>query len=60
MSKEKFESLFKNELTKEDAREFLVNLYNKGESSQDIANAAEVMREHSIKLPISEDLLYFH
>ena len=51
-----FEKLFENKLSEEDAREFLVNLYNKGESSQDIANAAEVMREHSIKLPISEDL----
>ena len=56
MSKEMFERLFKNELNEEEAKEFLVGLYKKGESSNDIANAATVMREHSVKLPVSEKL----
>ncbi|HGZ70921.1 MAG TPA: anthranilate phosphoribosyltransferase [Nitratifractor sp.] len=56
MSKEMFEKLFQNELSQEEAKEFLVELYRKGESGSDIAAAAEVMREHSIKLPVSEGL----
>ena len=56
-NKEKFEQLFNNELSTNDARDFLVELYNKGESSTDIANAASVMREHSIKVDLSEELL---
>jgi len=55
-AKEKFEKLFKNELSEEEARNFLVSLYEKGEEASEIAAAAEVMREHSIKLPVSEDL----
>jgi anthranilate phosphoribosyltransferase len=55
-TKEKFEKLFNNELSTEDARAFLVELYEKGESSEDIAMAASVMREHSVKLPISDAL----
>jgi len=56
MSKEMFEKLFNNELSEDEARDFLVELYKKGESSSDIANAASVMREHSIKLPVSKEL----
>jgi len=53
MSRDMFEKLFKNELSESEAKEFLVELYKKGESSEDIANAASVMREYSIKLPVS-------
>lgn len=53
---EQFQALFENRLSTSDAREFLIDLYNKGESSEDIAIAAKVMREHSIKLPISKEL----
>ncbi len=56
MSKEMFEKLFNNELSESEARDFLVELYKKGESSSDIANAASVMRKHSIKLPVSKEL----
>jgi len=55
-TKEKFEKLFNNELSTKDARAFLVELYEKGETSEDIAMAASVMREHSVKLPISDTL----
>ncbi len=56
MSREMFEKLFNNELSQNEARDFLVELYKKGESGSDIANAASVMREHSIKLPVSKEL----
>jgi anthranilate phosphoribosyltransferase len=51
-----FQALFENRLSTSDAKEFLIDLYNKGESAEDIAIAAKVMREHSIKLPISKEL----
>lgn len=54
--KEKFEKLFANEMSEEEARDFLVSLYEKGESPEEIAAAAEVMRSHSIKLPVPEEL----
>ena len=43
-------------MSESQAREFLVNLYEKGESGEDIAAAASVMRAHSVKLPLSEAL----
>ena len=54
--KKEFEKLFANELATEDARELLIKLYKKGETSEDIATVASIMREHSIKLPISKEL----
>jgi len=55
-TKEAFERLFNNEMSTEEARAFLVDLYEKGESGSDIAAAASVMREHSIKLSLSDEL----
>ncbi len=55
-NRDKFEKLFNNKLEVNEAREFLIELYNRGESSEDIAIASQVMREHSIKLPISKEL----
>lgn len=55
-TKEKFEKLFNNELETEEARQFLIDLYKKGETGEEIAIAASVMREHSVKLPMSEEL----
>jgi len=55
-TKEAFERLFNNEMSTEEARGFLVELYEKGESGSDIAAAASVMRQHSIKLSLSEEL----
>ena len=54
--KEQFERLFNNEMDTQEAREFLKSLYQKGESAKDIASAVEVMREHSIKLPLPVEL----
>jgi len=51
-----FEKLFANELSPDEAREFLIDLYERGESAEDVARAAKIMRERSIKLPIPKDL----
>jgi anthranilate phosphoribosyltransferase len=55
-TKDIFTKLFKNELDESVAKELLVSMYSKGESYEEIAAAAEVMREHSLKLDISDDL----
>ncbi|MRJ02408.1 MAG: anthranilate phosphoribosyltransferase [Epsilonproteobacteria bacterium] len=51
-----FERLFNGGYTPEEARALLIQLYERGESSQEIAEAARLMRERSIKLPIPEEL----
>lgn len=55
-TKEKFQRLFDNQMSQDEARDFLIELYNKGESSDDIAICAKIMREHSIKIPLSDEL----
>ncbi len=52
VAKKRFEDIFKNRISPEDAKKYLVQLYEKGESAEEIAAATEVMREHSIKLII--------
>lgn len=54
--KKQFEKLFDNQMSQEEARTFLVKLYEKGESGAEIAAAASVMRAHSIKLDLSDEL----
>ena len=55
-TKYRFEKLFNNELSTQEARTFLIELYQRGETSHEIATAASIMREYSIKLPISKEL----
>ncbi len=55
-TQEQFEKLFANELSEEESRKLLIDLYNRGETFDDIADASKVMREYSIKLPISKDM----
>jgi len=55
--KTQFEKLFNNEMSENEARQFLVDLYEKGESGTDIAAAASVMRDHSTQVKLSDDLL---
>ncbi|HIO95334.1 MAG TPA: anthranilate phosphoribosyltransferase [Campylobacterales bacterium] len=55
-TKEQFEKLFANKLSTKEARVFLIDLYNKGETAEEIAIGASVMREHAIKLPLSKTL----
>lgn len=49
-----FEHIFKGQTEPETVKALLINMYDRGETAQEIAAAAMVMREHSIKLPISE------
>ncbi len=51
-----FEKLFRGKMSENEAKNFLVTLYKRGENAQEIAAAAEVMREHSIKLDINASL----
>ena len=51
-----FEKLFTNQLPQSDAKALLVDLYERGESSEEIAAAASVMRKYSIALDIDEEL----
>lgn len=55
-TQEQFERLFDDEMPEVEARDFLISLYEKGESAEDIAAAAYVMRKHSVKLPLSHEL----
>ena len=55
-TQEMFERLFANQMPEDEARDFLISLYKKGESAEDIADAAYVMREHSVKLPLPGEL----
>lgn len=51
-----FEKLFANEMSEDEAREFLVALYENGESASDLAVAARVMRNYSKELTIPQEL----
>ncbi len=51
-----FEHLFSQGLGDDAMRRLLVKLYERGETAEEIAAAATVMREHSIKLPVPEAL----
>jgi len=54
--KENFQKIFTNEMGFDEARAYLIDIYKRGESAEEIAAATEVMREHSIKLILSEAL----
>ena len=51
-----FDLIFENALPQDEVRAFLIELYNRGETAVEIAQAVTAMRQHSIKLPISKDL----
>jgi len=42
-------------MSEDEARDFLVGLYERGESASEIAAAAKVMQSHSIKLEVDEE-----
>ncbi len=56
IAKLKFDDIFENRLPKEEIRDYLIELYNRGESSAEIAAAASAMRDHFIPLPVHYDL----
>ena len=51
---QQFNALFENQLTAEAAAHFLVELYKRGESFEEIAAAAKVMREHRVQIEIPQ------
>lgn len=55
-TKLKFDDIFENRVSKEDIKEYLLELYERGETAAEIAGAASAMREHLIPLPIHEEL----
>jgi len=55
-TKLKFDDIFENRLSQEEIREYLLELYERGETAAEIAGAASAMRDHLIPLPIHEDL----
>lgn len=55
-AKTAFERLFLGLMDEEEARNMLIEMAERGESTDEIAAAAEVMRTHSVKLPVPEDL----
>ena len=55
-AKLKFDDIFENRLSQEEVREYLLELYERGETAAEIAGAASAMRDHLIALPIHEDL----
>jgi anthranilate phosphoribosyltransferase len=55
-AKEAFGRLFSGRMDPEEARRMLVEMAERGESVDEIVAAAEVMRDHSVKLPVSEAL----
>jgi len=55
-NKEAFRMLLDEELKSKEGRKFLVELYEKGESEQDITDAASLMRERMVKIDLPEEL----
>jgi len=56
MAKLKFDDIFENKLPEEEVREYLIELYERGETAAEIAGAASAMRDHLIPLPVHYSL----
>lgn len=54
--KDDFERLFAGDMPQEEGVEFLCALYEKGESSDDIYDAMQVMRSHSVPFDVDEEI----
>ncbi len=54
--KNDFENIFSNTWSEEKSKQYLIDIYKSGETAQQIAAAADVMRSHSVKLPINDEL----
>ena len=55
-AKLKFDDIFENRLPEHEVREYLIDLYERGESAAEIAAAASAMRDHLIPLAIPYEL----
>jgi anthranilate phosphoribosyltransferase len=49
-AKLKFDDIFENRLSEDEVRKYLIELYQRGETSEEIASAASAMREHMTPL----------
>jgi len=56
IAKLKFDDIFENKLPEEEVREYLIELYQRGETAAEIAAAASAMRDHLIPLPVHYEL----
>jgi anthranilate phosphoribosyltransferase len=56
MAKLKFDDIFENRLPEEEVREYLIELYERGETAAEIAGAASATRDHCIPLPLHYEL----
>ncbi len=52
----KFDDIFENRLSEENIRDYLIELYERGETAQEIAAAAAAMREHMTRLVLPQKL----
>ncbi len=52
----KFDDIFENRLPEQEVRDYLIKLYEDGETPEQIAAAADAMREHYIPLPVPYSL----
>lgn len=52
----RFDDIFENRLEADTVKEYLIDLYNKGESADEIAAAATAMRDHMIPLVVEQSL----
>ncbi|KAB7888615.1 anthranilate phosphoribosyltransferase [Poseidonibacter ostreae] len=55
-AKMKFDDIFENRLPQDEVKEYLIELYERGETAAEIAGAASAMRDHLIPLPVHYDL----
>jgi len=52
----RFDDIFENRLETDTVKEYLIDLYNRGETADEIAAAAIAMREHMIPLIVEQSL----
>jgi anthranilate phosphoribosyltransferase len=55
-TKLKFDDIFENRLDTKEIRDYLIELYNRGETADDIAGATSAMREHMICLELPQNI----
>jgi anthranilate phosphoribosyltransferase len=56
-AKLKFDDIFENRLPEEEVKQYLIDLYEKGETAEEIAGAASAMREHMISLDLDPKIV---
>jgi anthranilate phosphoribosyltransferase len=55
-AKLKFDDIFENRISEDSIRNYLIELYERGETSDEIASAASAMREHMVPLNLPAKL----